>query len=123
MTGAEITSTGELVLSYSNGQRDNLGNVIGAKGDKGDAGATGAQGGQGDTGAAGKDGISVTKSEINQKGELVLTYSDNRVENLGVVVGAQGIQGEKGDKGDKGDTGATGEQGEKGEDGVGIRSD
>ena len=104
---AEIASTGELVLTYSNGQKDNLGNVIGAKGDKGDTGAQGIQGIQGDKGADGKDGISVTKSEINQKGELVLTYSDNRVQNLGVVIGAQG---------EKGDTGA------QGEDGVGIQT-
>ena len=39
----------------------------------------------------GTDGIGITKSEINSNGELVLTYSDNTVSNLGVVVGADGI--------------------------------
>lgn len=58
------------------------------KGDKGDTGATGA---------TGKDGVSITKTEINNKGELIITLSDNTVSNLGVIVGA------KGDKGDKGD--------------------
>ncbi len=90
----------------------------GAKGDKGDkgdtgaTGATGAQGPQGETGAtgeAGKDGISITKAEINASGELVLTFSNNTSVNLGVI---------KGDKGDKGDTGATGAQGPQGETGA-----
>lgn len=48
----------------------------------------------------GADGIGITSSEINENGELVLTYSDGIVTNLGVVVG------DKGDKGDKGDTGS-----------------
>lgn len=42
----------------------------------------------------GDKGVSVAKTEINQRGELVITLSDNTVSNLGVVVGA------KGDKGD-----------------------
>ena len=118
VTGAEINSNGELVLIFSNNQRSNVGNVIGAKGDKGDTGAQGQQGIQGekgdkgDTGADGKNGVSVAKTEINNKGELVITLSDNTVSNLGVVVGA------KGDKGDKGDTGAQGIQGEQGIQGV-----
>lgn len=37
--GTEINSNGNLVISFSNGQQNELGNVIGAKGDKGDAGA------------------------------------------------------------------------------------
>ena len=121
-TGAQINSDGELVLIFSNNQRTNVGNVIGAKGEKGDKGDTGAQGQQGiqgdkgdkgdkgDTGAAGNDGVSVTKTEINNKGELVITLSDKTVSNLGVVVGA---------KGDKGETGAAGQDGD---DGVGIET-
>ena len=34
--------------------------------------------------------ISIIKSEINANGELILTYSDNTVVNLGVVVGKDG---------------------------------
>lgn len=41
----------------------------------------------------GTDGIGITNSEINASGELVLTYSDNTVANLGVVVGADGKDG------------------------------
>lgn len=44
----------------------------------------------------GTDGIGITKSEINSNGELVLTYSDNTVSNLGVVVGADGKDGQDG---------------------------
>ncbi|MBQ6707589.1 MAG: hypothetical protein IJM97_01415 [Clostridia bacterium] len=33
----------------------------------------------------GDDGIGITKTEINSDGELVITYSDGRVENLGVI--------------------------------------
>ena len=44
ITGAEINSDGELVLIFSNNQRTNVGNVIGAKGDKGDQGLQGVSG-------------------------------------------------------------------------------
>ena len=40
--------------------------------------------------------ISIIKSEINSNGELILTYSDNTVVNLGVVVGAKGDPGKDG---------------------------
>ena len=53
-------------------------------------------------GNPGTDGKSITSTEINANGELVLTYSDGSTVNVGVVVGA---------KGEKGDTGATGADG------------
>ncbi len=112
VSSAEINSEGELVLSFSNGQRANVGAVVGAKGDKGEKGEQGAQGEKGENGLNGSDGIGVKKSEINSAGELVITYTNDLTENLGHVVGA------KGDKGEKGDQGAQGEKGEKGERGV-----
>lgn len=39
----------------------------------------------------GKDGIGITASEINESGELVLTYSDGSTANVGVVKGKDGI--------------------------------
>ena len=126
ISSSVINSDGELVITYTNSQTANLGVVIGAKGDKGDKGDQGETGATGATGATGNDGVSITKTEINNKGELVITLSDNTVSNLGVVVGAKGDKGEtgatgatgatgdKGDKGDKGNTGAAGA------DGVGI---
>lgn len=56
----------------------------------------------------GRDGVSVTKSEINANGELVLTLSDGVTLNAGVV------------KGEKGENGADGKAGANGNDGVGI---
>lgn len=47
-------------------------------------------GADGVNGKDGADGIGITNSEINASGELVLTYSDNTVSNLGVVVGDDG---------------------------------
>lgn len=56
----------------------------GEKGEKGDTGATGA------SGTNGKDGRGIASATINSNGELVLTYTDNTTENLGVVVGEDG---------------------------------
>ena len=108
VTGAEINEKGELILSFSDGSTQNLGVVTGAQGPQGD------KGDQGDKGEQGIQGVSVTGAEINDKGELILSYSDGRTQNLGVVTGAQGPQGDKGDQGDKG------EQGEQGKPGLGI---
>ena len=52
------------------------------------------------------DAKGITSAAINDKGELVITYTDGTTENLGKVTG------DKGDKGDKGDQGEQGEQGE-----------
>ena len=41
-------------------------------------------------GVDGEDGIGITKAEINADGELVLTYSNNSIANLGRVVGESG---------------------------------
>ena len=126
----------ELVISLSDGEVINLGNITGKDGisvsetkinDKGELVITlsdgttnnlgvivGAKGETGEKGADGKDGIGIEKSEINEKGELIVTYTNHVVDNLGSVVGAKGEKGDKGDKGEKGDTG------ENGKDGVGI---
>ena len=71
----------------------------GRQGEKGDTGETGQQGEKGDTGETGasgqngKDGIGIAKAEINADGELVITYTDGKVVNLGKVVGADGKDG------------------------------
>ena len=46
--------------------------------------------------------VSITKSEI-VKGELVITYSDGTSENLGKVVGRDGMDGEEGLQGPQGE--------------------
>lgn len=47
------------------------------------------------------DGVGV-ESAVIINGELIITYSDGAVQNLGNVKGDTGSQGEKGDKGDAG---------------------
>ncbi len=74
----------------------------GDKGDKGDTGAAGVDGKDGINGTNGTDGVSITKTEINSNGELIITLSDNTVSNLGVVVGEKGEQGIQGVPGEPG---------------------
>jgi hypothetical protein len=59
----------------------------------------------------GVDGVSITSCEINDLGELVVSYSDGRSENLGVVVATNGVDGAPG---------KNGEDGKNGVDGIGI---
>lgn len=69
---------------------------------------------KGQDGVSGADGIGIASSEINKNGELVITYSDNTVDNLGVVVGADGKDGTNGTNG------VDGTNGIDGKDGIGI---
>ena len=68
----------------------------------------------------------ITNTEVNESGELIITYADGNQINVGRVkgdtgekgdIGSQGPQGEKGDKGDIGEKGDRGEKGEKGDKG------
>jgi len=111
ISNSAINDKGELIITYSNGQICNLGKVVGVDGKNG---INGINGSNGNNGKNGQDGISVVKSEINSNGELVVTYSNSVIDNLGKVVGSDGA---KGDKGEKGDTGAQGEKGDKGDTG------
>ena len=90
VTNSEINSNGELVLTYSNGQRSNLGVVVGADGKDG---LNGQDGKDGQNGTDGKNGIGITNAEINNSGELILTYSNGTSANLGKVVGDDGKDG------------------------------
>ena len=48
----------------------------------------------------------VMNAEINENGELVLSYADGSEQNLGVVVGANGADGKDGSNGSNGSDGA-----------------
>ena len=69
------------------------------------------------------DTRSISRTEINESGELIVHYSDGSSENLGIVKGADGedgapgIRGEAGKKGSDGEDGAQGEPGKDGKDG------
>lgn len=110
-----INTSGELELTFSDGQQINLGNVKGSKGDKGEKGDTGEQGIQGIAGKDGKDGINGTngvdgKDGTNGKdgtdgqdgvgianvtgsneGALSVTLTNGTVLDLGNIKGANGI--------------------------------
>lgn len=154
ITKSEVNTSGELVITYSNGDLTNLGKIVGKdgldgtngqnglsayeiaknggfigsedewlaslkgeKGEQGEQGIQGIQGVQGEKGERGEkgqngaDGIGIANSEINKNGELVITYSNNTVDNLGVVVGADGKDGTNG---------TNGIDGIDGKDGIGI---
>lgn len=87
IANSEINKNGELVITYSNNTVDNLGVVVGADGKDGTNGTNGIDG------IDGKDGIGITNAEINNSGELTLTYSNGTSANLGKVVGADGKDG------------------------------
>lgn len=57
----------------------------GKNGSNGLNGKDGKTGTSGKDGANGKDGIGIKNSTINNKGELIITYTDNSSVNLGVV--------------------------------------
>lgn len=65
-------------------------------GNDGKPGEPGEKGAPGDAGAPGKDGVGTADALINQKGELVLTMTDGRMRELGVVVGKNGDPGKDG---------------------------
>ena len=65
-------------------------------------GATGEKGEKGDDG---QDGVGIAKTEINDKGELIITMTDGTVNNLGVVVGKDGVDGVQGEQGPAGENG------------------
>ena len=132
---AEINDAGELVVTYDNGDTENLGEVKGVDGQDGEDGERGPKGDKGDTGAAGKDGADGKngvdgqdgkdgkqgpKGDKGDKGDTGAPGKDGADGKNGVdgQDGKDGKQGPKGDKGDKGDTGAPGKNGADGKNGV-----
>lgn len=114
----EVTDTGRLVFTLTDGSVIDLGSVMGPQGPKGETGATGPQGqtgpqgAKGDTGAAGASITSITKkSQSGTTATYTMKLSDGKEFDFDVET----VKGEKGDKGDKGETGATGPKGETGE--------
>ena len=93
ITKSEINSNGELILTYTKGNTENLGVVVGVNGSNG---------------TNGKDGTGIKSVTLSSDGNLSILLTDNTVCNLG------NIKGEKGDKGDKGDKGADGKNGKDG---------
>ncbi|MGV0344810.1 ExeM/NucH family extracellular endonuclease, partial [Corynebacterium lehmanniae] len=108
---AEVNDAGELVVTYDNGDTENLGKVTGEDGTDGEQGPKGDKGDTGAPGKDGKDGADGAQGPKGDKGDTGAPGKDGKD-------GADGAQGPKGDKGDKGDTGAPGKDGKDGADGA-----
>ena len=109
------STTNEWEVSLDNGTTWSSTGVVatGAKGDKGDKGDTGEQGEKGDKGDKGDQGekgdagVGIKSAALDQDGNLIITLTDDSVQNLGKIVGMNGIDGE---------------DGSDGKDGVGVKS-
>ena len=97
----------------------NTGEFVGPQGPKGEKGDKGDPGEKGVDGTVTFEsltpeqkeslrGVSITAVSIDVNGNLTITFSDGDSENVGNIMGPQGVQGDTGAKGD------TGPQGEKG---------
>lgn len=83
-------------------------------------GKDGRDGVDGKDGRDGQDGIGVAGAFLNKDGGLVLTTSDGRTHELGIVVGRDGRDGERGPAGANGANGNDGVDGKDGADGLGF---
>lgn len=110
ITDVELSDEGELVIVYSDGQRETIGSATGAKGD---TGPQGPQGEKGETGDAGPQGPQGEKGETGDTGPQGPQGEKGETGD----VGPQGPQGEKGETGDAGPQGPQGEKGDPGEKG------
>ncbi len=107
-----INTSGELELTFSDGQQINLGNVKGSKGEKGDTGEQGIQGiagkdgkdgingtngvdgkdgTNGKDGKDGQDGVGIANVTVSNEGALSVTLTNGTVLDLGNIKGANGI--------------------------------
>ena len=60
----------------------------------------------------------VRSATINEKGELILSYTDGTSSNLGIVKGADGLNGQDGADGKDGKNGVDGQNGKDGKNGL-----
>lgn len=91
----------------------------GEKGDKGDPGEKGADGTVAFESLTPEQkeslrGISIKSASVDTDGNLTIMFSDGDSEDVGNIMGPQGIQGPKGDKGDVGPQGLKGDKGDVG---------
>lgn len=149
ITAVSIDTDGNLTITFSDGDSENVGNIIGPQGpqgpqgEKGDVGPVGPQGPQGEKGEQGNDGTSLNilgtkESEADlplsaEKNDAYLingemwVFDGTNWNNVGKIQGPQGPQGPigpQGPKGDPGPQGVKGDPGKKGEQGAqGLKGD
>lgn len=83
----------ELIITFTNGKSKNLGRVIGPQGKPGPPGPKGEQGKQGD------DGRGILATQIDNRGHLIITFTDGTMMDAGRARGADGKRGRKGERG------------------------
>lgn len=103
ITAVSIDTDGNLTITFSDGDSENVGNIIGPQGPQGPVGPKGEQG------DAGVRGITFTPV-VDSRGNISWS-NDGGLENPQTV----NITGPQGDTGAKGDTGPRGEKGEAGD--------
>lgn len=130
ITAVSIDTDGNLTITFSDGDSENVGNIIGPQGpqgpqgEKGDVGPQGPQGPQGEKGEQGNDGTSLNilgtkESEADlplsaEKNDAYLingemwVFNGTNWNNAGRIQGPQGPQGPVGPKGEQGDAGVRG---------------
>lgn len=99
---AVVDENGNLIITLTDGTVYNLGNVTGANGDKGDAGKDGQNGQDGSNGSNGLNGTGIQSAHIDADGNLIITFTDGVVTNLGKIVGTDGKDGKDGADGKDG---------------------
>lgn len=98
ITSFDISDEGDLMISFTDGQIQNAGKVVGEDGKNGTDGA---------------NGRGILSAGLDS-GNLILRYTDGTQENVGIVVGPAGINGTNGTNGQDGQS----IQGEPGKDGT-----
>ena len=79
VTDARINENGELILTYSDGEEQNLGVVVGKDGADGQDGQNGADGQEGKSGADGKNGNNGKDGVDGADGSLVITTDGSSI--------------------------------------------
>lgn len=97
----------------------NAGEFVGPQGPKGEKGEKGADGTVAFESLTPEQkeslrGISIKSASVDTDGNLTIMFSDGDSEDVGNIMGPQGIQGPKGDKGDVGPQGLKGDKGDVG---------
>jgi hypothetical protein len=82
-----IDDVGRLVITKTDDQRLDLGNIVGKDGTDGSAGSNGSDG---------ADGIGLASAMIDREGELILTTTKGETVRLGKVLGKDGEKGQDG---------------------------
>ena len=88
-------SSGSLIVTYTDGQTQNVGKVVGK---------------DGAVGPAGPAGRGILSTDL-QNGSLIVNYSDGTSENLGIITGPAGANGKDGQSGTNGTNGTNGVDG------------